>query len=339
MFEELAVRGGAIRLHDIGGTIGTKVRGVLGAMLAILTTGKRTDRAYLSVPGQAGVWLFVPLALLLRLRGIVHVIHHHSFRPINLGPARNMRMLVAAGGARQRHVLLSANMKDRFADLYLAGHDDRAMTLSNAYLFGPQLINALRPDRPITLGHMSVLTQEKGVAYLLDVFSVLAAREHEWRLVIAGPCADPVLRDALTAAVTGHCGRVEYRGAIEGVEKERFFADVDLFVLPTTLIDEAEPLVMLEAYGRGIDVVANDTGCIRDRIRTCAHLLTRDREADATLIEAVIGAAARDWATNRQACVDHAGAIKVLADAEAAAFFPQLLDYDAEFAIHAKPVT
>lgn len=325
MLEELTARGGAILLHDIGGTAGTKVRGVLRAMLAILTGGKQRDRAYLSVPGQAGVWLFVPLVLLMRLRGIVHVIHHHSFRPINLGPARNMRMLVAAGGAFQRHVLLSTNMKDRFAGLYLAGHDYRAITLSNAYLFGPRLTNTLRPSRPITLGHMSVLTPEKGVAYLLDVFAVLTARGHEWRLVVAGPCADPLLHDALIAAVAGYCGRVEYRGAIDGDEKERFFADVDLFVLPTTLIDEAEPLVMLEAYGRGIDVVANDTGCIRDRIRTRANLLTRDREADATLIEAVIGTAARDWATNRQACVDHAGAIKVLADAEAAAFFPQLL--------------
>ena len=98
-----------------------------------------------------------------------------------------------------------------------------------------------------------------------------------------------------------------------------------MFVLPTTLIDEAEPLVMLEAFGRGVDVVANDMGCIRDRIRTPAHLLTRDPSADLTLLAERLAANSRDWAKARAACTAHARTIKVQADAEAAAFFPQLL--------------
>lgn len=338
MAAELATRGARLRLHDIGGTAATKLRGVLRAMLAVLGAA-RGDRAYLSVPGQSGVWLFVPLALLLRWRGIEHYVHHHSFRPINLGPMRAMRALVAAGGARQRHILLSQDMRRRFAALYLGRHADRALSLSNAYLFGPRLERRARPDRPVTLGHMSVLTREKGVAYLLALFADLIAGGHDWRLVIAGPCADPALAAEIAAAVAAHPGRIDYRGALAGDDKERFFADIDLFVLPTTLIDEAEPLVMLEAFGRGVDVVANDTGCIRDRIRTPAHLMTRDPRADAALVVARIAEAARDWAGTRAACVDHVRAIKALADAEAAAILPLLVAPARPFAIDATPVT
>ncbi len=340
MLKELTARGVPIRLHDIGGTSRSKLQGVWRAIVAVLTQATRNDRAYLSVPGQIGVWLFVPLALLLRLRRIEHYVHHHSFRPINRGPMRSIRALVAAGGGHQRHILLSNDMRRRFAALYLNDSKDRALSLSNAYLFGPRLDPpGARPERPVTLGHMSVLTREKGVVYLLDLFADLVARGHDWRLVIAGPCADPVLADALAAAVAAHPDRIDYRGALESEGKERFFADIDLFVLPTTLVDEAEPLVMLEAFGRGVDVVANDMGCIRDRIRTPGHLMTRDLGSDRTLVEARIAETARDWTAARHACVDHARAIKVLADAEAASLFPRFSAPSGLFAIDATPVT
>ncbi len=339
MLDALRVQRAPIRLHDIGGTSASKLRGVLGAVFALVLHGQRRDRAYLSVPGQVGVWLFVPLALVLRLRGIAHFVHHHSFRPINRGPMLAMRVLVAAGGRGQHHVLLSNAMRGRFAELYLGGGLDRAIPLSNAYLFGPRFMQQDRPVRPVTLGHMSVLTREKGVAYLLDLFADLVARGHDWRLVIAGPCADPTLAAELASAVAAYPDRIDYRGSVDGAAKERFFADIDLFALPTTLIDEAEPLVMLEAYGRGVDVVANDTGCVGDRIRTPGHLLTRDPAMDCGLIETRVAEGALDWPTARRACVDHARAIKALADAEAAAFFPRLLGPTAAFAINVTPVT
>ena len=339
MLGDLRRRGAAIRLYDIGGTMRSKLVGIVRAMLAILIGAKSGDKAYLSVPGQAGVWLFVPLAFVLRLRGLAHFVHHHSFRPINLGPLRGMRMLVRAGGRHQRHILLSADMRRRFAALYLTQAEDRALALSNAYLFKPPaLAIPPRPDRPVTLGHMSVLTYEKGVGYLLDLFAASRACGRDWRLVIAGPCADPELDRALRKAVTANPDRVDYRGAVGGEEKERFFADIDLFVLPTTLIDEAEPLVMIEAFGRGVDVVANDTGCIRNRIRTPDHLLTRDRDADAVRIAARIAEAAQDWDATRQACAAHARAITLLADAEAAAVLAQLQG-SGGFAIDTGPVT
>lgn len=339
MLAAFTARRAALRLHDIGGTMVSKLRGVARAIAALAVAGKQRDQAYLSVPGQNGVWLFVPLVLFLRLRGIVHYVHHHSFRPINAGPARAMRLLVACGGRRQRHILLSPDMRRRFTAMYLDGDDARSVSLSNAYLFGPRT-DALpdRPARPVTLGHMSVLTREKGVSYLLRLFAELLAQGHDWRLVLAGPCADPALRAEIEAAVAAYPDYIEYRGALDGPDKERFFGDIDLFVLATTLIDEAEPLVMLEAFARGVEVVASNTGCIRDRIRTRQHLLALEPAVDTALVVARVADAASDWPAARRACVDHARSIKAEADLEAQQLFPQLV-VGSSFASDGLPVT
>lgn len=326
MLDYLIAHNAPLTIRDTGGTGATKLRRTLRAAMALAMSARHDDRAYLSVPGQSGVWLFAVLALILRLRGIEHYVHHHSFRPINRAPSKATKFLVAVGGRRQRHVLLSNNMRRRFAAVYLGDADsDRATTLSNAYLFGPELRPELRPDRPVTLGHMSVLTREKGVSYLLALFTRLTAQGHDWRLIVAGPCADPTLAAELARATTAYPDRIAYRGPVGGAKKEQFFADIDLFVLPTTLIDEAEPLVMIEAFARGVDVVASDTGCIRDRIRTPDHLLALDPDVDRATIERQIAAAERDWAITRDSCIDHARGIKALAEVEAATFFPKLL--------------
>ena len=340
MLDHLIALGASVVLCDTGGAGRTKLWRTMMAIGSVAARARRDDRAYLSVPGQSGVWLFSVLAFVLQWRGVDHFVHHHSYRPINRGPSLAMRALVALGGRYQHHVLLSDAMRHRFDDLYFDGAaGDRLTTLSNAYLFGPRCTHAARADRPVTLGHLSVLSREKGVPYLLVLFEGLLARGRDWRLVIAGPCADPALAGELAAACASWPGKIDYRGAVVGADKERFFADIDLFVLPTTLIDEAEPLVMLEAFGRGIDVVANDTGCIRDRVRTPDHLLTLDCTTDCSLIEARVAALAHDWDAARDACADHGRQIAALAAVEASRFFPRLLGRLPAIATSAPSVT
>ncbi|MDZ7283007.1 glycosyltransferase [Sphingomonas sanguinis] len=317
-----------INVLPLGVTLTSKIwRGLANA--AILACRVRAgDRAYLSVPGQAGSWLLLPAVLTLRLRGAAMWFHHHSYRSINRWPLRGIKALVAAAGRAQHHLLLSPGMRNRFAALYLSGDRGRALSLSNAFLFGTTTAAPpkIRADRPPTLGHASVLTRAKGVFYLLDLFERLLVSVPEACLVIAGPCADTDLLAAIEAAVRRHPTAIEYRGMVVGMAKQAFYGDIDLFVLPTTLVDEAEPLVMFEAYAAGVDVMAADTGCIADRIRARECLLTLDLTHDTELIKHRLERMTSDWEEARAANRAHLNAISVEAENEASSFLGLLFD-------------
>ena len=297
----------------------------LSIFTRLLFGARAKDKAYLSLPGQKGAWLFLPVALALRIRGIDHFVHHHSFRPINQFPSRSLKILIRIGGAGQAHILLSPVMAEKLKSLYLERRPSAGVrTLSNAFLFGPKLGAQKRPNRPITIGHMSVLTREKGAYYLLELFEVLHERVPDLRMVIAGPTDDEQLRLAIEAMSLKYSDDFEYRGALAGEAKETFYNDIDVFALPTTLIDEAEPLVMLEAYGQGVDVVACLTGCISDRLRMKDAVLTLDLIRDSEMI--VRMAERADWESIRSDCIAFAHSVHEIAAAEAENLFPELLD-------------
>lgn len=294
----------------------------------LLRSAQPGDAAYISIPGQYGAWLLLPAIAAARARGMTIWFHHHSFRSINRGPMPVMRLVVAQAGARQNHILLSDGMRDRFAALYLRPGGGRAHAMSNTVLLAPDLPAALAPrsDGPPTLGHMSVLTREKGVLYLLDLFTELSARVPGIRLVIAGPAIDPKLLAAVHAAQARHPDTFEYRGEVAGSEKDKFYRDIDLFVLPTTLVDEAEPLVMIEAYARGVDVFATAVGCIPDRIRDTQCILSLDRPADAQRISSSLRVTSANWESLRIECQDHVAHLTHNGEKQGVDVFTQIFD-------------
>lgn len=331
--------GGELRVLATGEGLRSKIAGYGRILLAALFRMRRRDVVYTSMPGQSAAWLFAAVIAALRLRGIRHFVHHHSFRAIALGPVRAMRLVVALGGRLQHHILLSPAMRDRFAALYLgAGGGARAHALSNALLFCPAAPAVPpRPARAPTLGHMSVLTRHKGVDTAIRLFRAVAPAMPEVRLVIAGPLADETLRGPIDAAIADFPGRVEYRGSLSGDAKRGFYDDIDLFLLPTRLIDEAEPLVMMESYAAGVEFMGTARGCIPERLRRPGRLLSGgeagndaggepgDDAADAARIVAVLGQAAADWDASRQACGRHAAQLHAGAAAEARALFADML--------------
>lgn len=297
-------RFGEVEVLTTGDTLAQKLR-CYAAIAWRARTFRHGDIVYTSPPGNRAKWLFAPLVGVLRLRGIVHYLHHHSYRPIAAAPDRAMQVIVAFGGRFQRHILLCGCMRDRFGEIYLAGDREKSFVLSNAYLFFHAGARMPRPARPETIGHLSVLTREKGVGHLIDSFRRLAQRRPALRLIVAGPCKD----EALLAELHGLCSdfpdRVEYRGFVAGEAKARFFEDIDVLVLPTRLTDEAEPLVMLEAFSVGVDVVATGRGCIPERVIDAARLCDPvDETMDGSIIGALDSGSA-DWDRARDRCRAH----------------------------------
>jgi glycosyltransferase involved in cell wall biosynthesis len=317
---------GELRVLATGEGAISKLVATARILLIILFRMRARDVVYTSMPGQMGGWLFASIVASLRVRGLRHFVHHHSFRAIVLGPLRVMRLVVALGGRLQHHILLSAGMRDRFAALYLGADAARAHALSNAMLFCPaQTAVPARPVRPATIGHLSVLTRDKGVDVVIALFRRLAADDPALRLVLAGPVADEGLRAEITRAVADFPGRVDYRGTVSGAAKRDFFRDIDLFLLPTRLIDEAEPLVMMESYAAGVEFMGTARGCIPERLRCADRLLMGDEDVDAPRVAAVLAEGVRDWMVLREACGRHAEQLHAHAAGEAETLFADML--------------
>jgi glycosyltransferase involved in cell wall biosynthesis len=305
-----------------GGTGPEKILAGLLLPFIVLFAIPRGDHVYTSPPGQMGLWLFLPTIVALRLRRIDHFVHHHSYRPINLGPARTSRLLARIGGSYQRHVFLSERMRDQYAALYLTeAQKRRSFVLPNAFFFYDEKASPAERRGPIKIGHLSVITREKGADYLLELIEQLLAVRDDFSFVLAGPVADPVLKQEILTFCKRHVTRCSYLGSIRGDEKAEFYKSIDIFVLPTRLVDEADPLVLLEAYGYGSEILASSTGCIPERMRLPNMLIRFSPREDVSLLNQTVTRLKEHRALTAQACIQHVKAMHEKSRTYAETFF------------------
>ncbi|QOZ54771.1 glycosyltransferase family 4 protein [Bradyrhizobium sp. CCBAU 53338] len=302
----------------LGGTRSEKIAGALLLPLIILLFARREDDVYTSPPGQGGVWAFLLTVAALRLRHLDHYVHHHSFRPINQSPALSARLLAGVGSKYQHHIFLSEGMRERYAALYLSGpQQSQSLVLPNSFLFYEPLDRMPERSGPVTLGHLSVITREKGIVYLMELADRMFQVRSDFRLVLAGPVRDPSLKDEILAFCARHPDKAAYLGPVYGPDKAAFYRSIDIFVLPSRLLDEADPLVLLESYSSGCDVVASSTGCIPERIRSGDRLLSFVPNDDCALMGRIIDQCNVDRGDVSSMCVTHAR--RLYADARQAA--------------------
>lgn len=316
---------GEVRWLPIGPGVGNKVVAALINPLTLLFFCRDDDRLYLTPPGNRGLWLFLPTVLAVRALGRHALVHHHSFRALNLARAPlSTRLLVSLGGRRQRHVLLCERMRSLFLERFSADCPGLGtLTLSNAHLF-PELPMPPSPTPVGVIGCMSVLTREKGIDHLLAVFERVLNARPDARLILAGPVADPALMSEIDAAIARHPGAISYRGPVSGASKAEFFRDISIFAFPTRLVDEADPLVLLEAYGAGRDVISTVTGCIEERLRPAARRLTLNLAEDAVSLLDGLKDVDEASATVSALCLAHAQNLKRTADRQATVFYEAL---------------
>lgn len=117
--------------------------------------------------------------------------------------------------------------------------------------------------RPLTIGTLSRLDEEKGHRYLIDAFARLTIQDPHTRLKIAG---DGPLLTELSSAVeaAGLVSRVEILGPVESAAD--FYRQIDLFVIPS-IFAEGLPTTILEAMASSLPVIASDVGGSTEAVR------------------------------------------------------------------------
>jgi glycosyltransferase involved in cell wall biosynthesis len=113
--------------------------------------------------------------------------------------------------------------------------------------------------------------------------------------VLAGPAPSPAEEALVRQALSELGDRLEWRGAVHGDAKLRFFRDIDVFVFPTRYPYEAQPNVVLEALSAGNHVVAPDRGCIREDLeRLGGTCVPREHEATVEIWTDILAGLLRD---------------------------------------------
>ncbi|MDE0545394.1 glycosyltransferase family 4 protein [Microbacterium sp. C7(2022)] len=142
------------------------------------------------------------------------------------------------------------------------------MTLSNAGLIdtvtAEPRITAGAPS--VVLGHLSNLTQEKGIREVVDLAVDLRRAGREVELIVAGPIVNHQAGEQIARAQLALGANFRYLGAVYGADKRDFFGRLTHFVFPSTYKNEAAPLVVLEAMGAGIPVAAYDVGTLHEML-------------------------------------------------------------------------
>jgi len=238
-------------------------------------------------------------------------ITHHSFAAFEGLHGQPLLRLTLPLLRRCRHVVLCDLMKARLCAAW--GLDPGVVfVLSNAALVeapppdtrhlatpGPAgaavdgAAATRAPDGP-HLGFISNLCADKGLWTFLDVVDDLRARGLGVQATIAGPVEPPdaELERALCARL-GRMGGVAWLGPVRGEEREAFYRAIDLLLFPTVYIHESEPLVILEALARGVEVVTTSRGCIATALADGEAVLALPEDGFREAAVAAIGGRAR----------------------------------------------
>ncbi|NJO67830.1 MAG: glycosyltransferase family 4 protein [Rhodospirillales bacterium] len=265
LYRQLTDDGVPIRKVDINRRDGNPVLMTASRLLRHLDAARRLlfdapGPAYISVNANVGMWITAALALIGRLRGRGLLFHHHTYSHIDHEkPAA--RALIRFAGPAAQHILICATMSNELERRY--GRIQH-LELSNVTAVDPALRQNPLTDRtsPVTLGHLSNLTVEKGIKRVVDAFRAAKQAGLADKLIVAGSCVDLEAEQVVEAARAEFGEDFDHRGRVGGEAKHRFFSDIDVFLFPSLYSNETEGIVLLEALAAGKPAIAYGLCCI-----------------------------------------------------------------------------
>jgi glycosyltransferase involved in cell wall biosynthesis len=205
-----------------------------------------------------------------------------------------MRWILAAGGDALTHIFLCSLMRERFAETY--ERSVRCRIVSNAAFVEPQddRTNKDVERSQLTIGLLSNLTREKALTVFIELLTDARRSGLPLRGVLAGPIPDERDRQVMDDALQDLGGALEYRRPLFGASKNGFYRDIDVFVFPTTYVNEAQPAVIFEAKAAGNRVVSYDRGCISRQLNGDDLLVPSGKDFRSATLDWLMALSAED---------------------------------------------
>ncbi len=307
------------RLKPVGRLLKTASAGV--AMLGARLGGARV--LYMPCDGGAGLAFNTVLAVAARVLGYELVTHHHSFAYLN-EHSRLMQLFIEVSPRNTKHLMLCERMGSMLDERYsapLARRRHHMSVLPNAFMVDKATSDSPPPTAPLTIGHLSNLTEEKGALRFLNIFARLRRLGVPVRALLAGPAKASSVEKAIAEVAAAFPEDFCWVGSVYGAEKERFYAAVDAFIFPSFYKNEAQPLVLLEAMAHGATLVSTGRGCMGCDHEDSPGVILPENNFEAEAVDWLLRFAADfDRETSKSAARARFAAMKEEADAALAAF-------------------
>ena len=179
-----------------------RIRAHVKAVWTLLMLGRADRRAlYIGGAGGNGLWYQVAVAIVGSILGFRIVFHHHSYAYLNQRKLA-MRLIARVPFRGGCHILLCAAMARAFHDVY--GSMAPVVVISNSSFLElpPRPRSPRRPNLRdgLTLGHLSNLTIEKGLADVIRTLEAFVGAGLPASLRLAGPILTDEARELIAEA-------------------------------------------------------------------------------------------------------------------------------------------
>ena len=249
-----------------------RCRRVLAAMWKVWRLRRERPAVYLSCDAGAGMVYTLALLALSRCLALDVWLHHHSYAYLEQ-PSPTFRLLLLIGGIGTTHLIGCPDMGDALRSV--CRRPLRTTELPILYAVeSPRTEPVQRTDRDsVVLGHLGNLSGDKGLREVFATFRALRQRGVRAELLLAGPAARPAESKLIDQLIAAAGDGVHYVGPVYGIDRERFFDAIDVFLFPSRYRNESFGLVVGEALLRRVEVVAYARGCLNSELVGAAGLL------------------------------------------------------------------
>ena len=110
----------------------------------------------------------------------------------------------------------------------------------------------------LTIGYLGRISNEKGLEYLIKASNMLMKKNILHNLIIAGDTQDLRFKKYINNLKNISNQNTIFTGKLNEKQKEEFYKNIDIFVLPSINSFEAFGIVQLEAMSYGKPVIASN---------------------------------------------------------------------------------